>query len=51
MALRQEQSVYAGELLGVKERRSRSILADMCKKGYLIKPGATSKTRYIINDE
>lgn len=39
------------KLLAVKERRARSILADMCKMGYLKKQGATSNLKYILDRE
>lgn len=35
-------------LLGVKERRTREILADMCKAGILMKVGATSNLKYVL---
>lgn len=35
-------------LLGVKERRAREILADMCKAGILMKVGATSNLKYVL---
>ena len=44
-------TAIACELLGVKERRARSVLADMCKMGYLKKQGATSNLKYILNKE
>lgn len=42
-------TAIACELLGVKERRARSVLADMCKMGYLKKQGATNNLKYILN--
>lgn len=44
-------TAIACELLGVKERRARSVLADMCKMGYLKKQGATSNLKYILDKE
>jgi len=44
-------TVIACEVLGVKERRARSVLADMCKMGYLKKQGATSNLKYILARE
>ena len=44
-------TAIACELLAVKERRARSILADMCKMGYLKKQGATSNLKYILGRE
>lgn len=44
-------TMKACELLEVKERRARSILASMCKNGYLKKQGATSSLKYILNKE
>lgn len=44
-------TVIACEVLGVKERRARSVLADMCKMGYLKKQGATSNLKYILDKE
>lgn len=35
-------------LLGVKERRAREILADMCRAGILMKVGATSNLKYVL---
>lgn len=36
------------ELLGLKDRRARKILADMCDIGILIKVGATSNLKYVL---
>ena len=44
-------SAIACDLLGVKERRTRSVLVDMCKMGYLKKQGATSNLKYILDKE
>lgn len=45
------QSRNLVEHIAVKERRARSILADMCKMGYLKKQGATSNLKYILDRE
>ena len=37
-------------LLGVKERRAREILADMCRAGILMKVGATSNLIYVLKE-
>lgn len=37
------------QLLGLKDRRARQILSDMCRKGYIKKNGATSNLRYVLN--
>ncbi len=39
----------AMELLGVKQRRARTVLSNMVKSGYLRKKGAARSTRYVIN--
>lgn len=44
----QTVSVEVEELLGVKQRRARTILNDMVKKGQIIKVGASRGTRYIL---
>ena len=44
-------TAIACQLLGVKERRARSVLAHFCKMGYLKKQGATSNLKYILNKE
>ena len=36
-------------VLGLKERRSRKILAEMCEEGYLRRIGATSNLKYVIS--
>ena len=41
-------SVEVEKLLGVKQRRARTILNDMVKKGQIIKVGASRGTRYIL---
>lgn len=41
-------SVEVEELLGIKQRRARTILNDMVKKGQIIKVGASRGTRYIL---
>ena len=35
-------------LLGLQDRRARKILADMCDEGVLIKVGATSNLKYVL---
>lgn len=37
-------------VLGLKERRSRKILAEMCEEGYLRRIGATSNLKYVRNN-
>ena len=39
------------ELLGVKDRRARKILSDMCNAGVLVKVGATSNLKYVLKLE
>lgn len=41
-------SVEVEDLLSVKQRRARTILNDMVKKGQIIKVGASRGTRYIL---
>lgn len=38
-------------LLGLQDRRARKILADMCDAGLLMKVGATSNLKYILQKE
>lgn len=38
-------------LLGVQDRRARKILADMCDAGILMKKGATSNLKYVIQKD
>lgn len=38
------------EILGVKDRRARKILADMCDAGILMKVGATSNLKYVLKE-
>ena len=35
-------------LLGLQDRRARKILADMCDAGVLMKVGATSNLKYVL---
>lgn len=35
-------------LLGLQDRRARKILADMCDAGILMKVGATSNLKYVL---
>lgn len=44
-------TAIACEVLGIKERRARSVLADMCKMGYLKKQDTTSNLKYYILDK
>lgn len=44
-------TAIAFEVLGIKERRARSVLADMCKMGYLKKQDTTSNLKYILDKE
>ena len=41
----------AKELLGLQDRRARKILADMCDEGVLMKVGATSNLKYVLQKE
>lgn len=41
----------AKELLGLQDRRARRILADMCDAGVLMKVGATSNLKYVLQKE
>lgn len=41
----------AKELLGLQDRRARKILADMCDAGVLMKVGATSNLKYVLQKE
>ncbi|MGN1155717.1 MAG: ATP-binding protein, partial [Agathobacter sp.] len=41
-------SKEAKVLLGLQDRRARKILADMCNAGVLMKVGATSNLKYVL---
>ena len=43
-------SAEAEELLGVKQRRARTVLNDMVKSGLIIKVGASRGTRYVLSE-
>ena len=38
-------------LLGIKERRARNLLSDLCQKGTLRRIGSNKNSRYIISDD
>lgn len=43
-------SRQAEELLGVKQRRARSILGELVKMGILERQGTYKNTKYVLND-
>lgn len=43
-------SAEVEELLGVKQRRARTVLNDMVKNGLIIKVGASRGTRYVLSE-
>ena len=43
-------SHQAEELLGVKQRRARSILGELVKMGILERQGTYKNTKYVLND-
>lgn len=44
-------TIQAMELLGIKQRRAREILAKMVKDDWLKKVGASRSTTYVIDTE
>lgn len=43
-------SVKAGEMLGIKQRRTRDILKELSEKGILLKQGTYKSTVYVLNE-